>query len=122
MKIERLLYGMQTSDGKIELRLTPGVRNLITQKNIDYIKNLKPKDSGKPLWLKTEQAIAYPVIIEVADKHPDHGGRTWVQNQTFLVGIHDFISHVINNGSNPFQPYVLPEQEKFPESFDPISV
>lgn len=120
MKIERILYGMQTENGKIDLLKTAGVNSLLSFKSQELIRNLKPSDSRKYLWFKTEQTIAYPVIIEVADKDPEHGGRTWIQNQTFLVNVHDFISHILNNGSNPFNPYVLPEQEKFPEFFEPI--
>jgi hypothetical protein len=122
MKVERILYGMQTGDGKIELLKTSGVNSLLSFKSQDLIRNLKPKDSGKYLWFKTEQTIAYPVIIEVADKDPKHGGRTWVQNQTFLINIHEFLSHILNNSFNPLEAYVLPEQETFPEQFDPIII
>jgi hypothetical protein len=122
MKIERILYGMQTGDGKIELLKTSGVNSLLSFKSQDIIRNLKPKDSGKYLWFKTEQTIAYPIIIDVADKDPKHGGRTWVQNQTFLINIHEFLSYVLNNNENPLNAYVLPEQEKFPEQFDSIII
>ena len=122
MKIERILYGMQTADGKIDMKLTNGVRNILASKNIEYIRQLKPADSNKYLWFKTEQTIAYPVIVEVADKNPTHGGRTWVQNQTFLVNIHDFISHFLGNGSNPFNALIQPELEKFPDVFDAVNV
>jgi hypothetical protein len=121
MKIERILYGMQTADGKIALLKTPGVNNLLTFKNIEYVKNLKPADSHRYLWFKTEQTIAYPVIIEVADKDPKHGGRTWVQNQTFLVNIHEFLNYALS-GKNPFEVLIQPELEKFPDQFDPVTV
>jgi hypothetical protein len=121
MKIERILYGMQTGDGKIALLKTAGVNNLLSFKNIEYIKNLKPTDSRRYLWFKTEQTIAYPIIIEVADKDPKHGGRTWVQNQTFLVNIHEFLTYALSNG-NPFEPHILPEQTTFPDQFNPITV
>jgi hypothetical protein len=121
MKIERILYGMQTADGKIALLKTAGVNNLLSFKNIEYIKNLKPTDSRRYLWFKTEQTVAYPIIIDVADKDPKHGGRTWVQNQTFLVNIHEFLAHALSNG-NPFELFVLPELGKFPEDFTALTV
>ena len=121
MKVERILYGMQTSDGKIALLKTPGVNNLLSFQSIDYIRNLKPEDTKKYLWFPTEQTIAYSIIKEVADQHPDHGGRTWVQNQTFLVNIHDFLSHFIET-NNPFTALVLSELEVFPENFAAVNV
>ena len=122
MKIERILYGMQAANGKISLLKTSGVNNLLSYKNIEYIKKLKPEDSYKYLWFKQEQTIAYPVIIDVADKDPKHGGRTWVQNQTYLVNIHEFITYFLNNGSNPFQQFILPEQDVFPDNFEPLNI
>jgi hypothetical protein len=113
---------MQTADGKIAMLKTAGVNNLLTFKNIEYVRNLKPSDSRRYLWFKTEQTIAYPVIIDVADKDPKHGGRTWVQNQTYLVNIHDFLTHIINGSGNPFEQLITPELEQFPESFEPINI
>lgn len=122
MKVERIIYGMQTADGKISLLKTPGVNNLLNFKNIEYVKNLKPADSRRYLWFKTEQTIAYPVIIEVADKDPKHGGRTWVQNQTFLVNIHEYLTHTLGGkNGNPFEPFVLPELATFPD-INPINI
>lgn len=121
MKVERILYGMQTADGKISFCLTSGVRSMLSQRSIDYIRNLKPQDSKKYLWFKQEQTIAYPVIYDVADTDPKHGGRTWIQNQTFLVSIHDFISYVLDNG-NPFASLVQPELSTFPDFFEPINI
>lgn len=121
MKIERILYGMQTSNGKIDMLLSPGVRNLLTSKSIEHIRKLKPEDSHKYMWFPTEQTIAYPVIIEVEDKNPKHGGRTWVQNQTFIVNIHEFLSHTLN-GTNLFSLLFMPELETFPENLDALNV
>ena len=122
MKVERILYGMETATGKIALLKTPGVNNLLTFKNQEYIRNLKPQDSNQYLWFKTEQTIAYPVIITVADQDPKHGGRTWVQNQTFLVNIHEFISHTLGNGGNIFEKLVSPEYQQFPDDFNALQV
>jgi hypothetical protein len=121
MKVERILYGMQTADGKISLLKTAGVNNLLSFKNIEYIRTLKPADSRRYLWFKTEQTIAFPVIIDVADKDPKHGGRTWVQNQTFLVNIHEYINYTLSH-SNPFDAFIEPEIEKFPDTFEPITI
>jgi hypothetical protein len=121
MKVERILYGMQTADGKIALLKTSGVNSLLTSKSIETVKNLKPKDSKQYLWFKTEQTIAYPIIIDVADKDPKHGGRTWVQNQTFLVNIHEFITHALS-GVNPFEALIHSEFEVFPDEFNPVTV
>jgi hypothetical protein len=122
MKIERILYGMQTSDGKILSKYTDGVLKLLQPKSRESIKALQISQSRKPLWFKTEQVLAYPIIIEVEDKHPDHGGRSWVQNQTFLVHLTDFLEYALNNGSNPFEKLTMGELDKFPESFDSLEV
>jgi hypothetical protein len=104
MKVERIVCGMQTADGKIKMLMTPGVRQLLTQKSIDTIRSLKVEDSHHYFWFPTEQAIAYSIVIQVQDKQPlEKGRRTWTQNQTFIVGIHDFIQHHLNGESNPFQ-------------------
>jgi hypothetical protein len=123
LKIERILYGMQTGDGKIRQYESPGVRKLVSQKSINNITRLKPEDSGKYLWFRTEQTVAYPVIIEVVDKNPNHGGRTWVQNQTFLFNIHELFQHIfLNDNTNMLAPYILPALAEFPESFETIYI
>lgn len=125
MKIERLIYGMQTADGKILMPFSEGVRDLLTQKSIDHIRMLKPHDSRRYLWFKTEQTLAYSVIVEVQDKRSDSDGhRTWVQNQTFLMNIHDFF-RCSQQGVNPFQVFeqnLQPEMEVFPEVLSPLNV
>ena len=124
MIVERILYGMQTADGKIFTKYSneSRIQQMLMPKSRALIHSLKPKDSGKYLWFKTEQTIAYPIIREVTDQHPDHGGRTWVQNQTFLVGIHDFLTHYLNNSANPFESLMLPELEEFPEFIEPLNI
>jgi len=113
MKVERIFYGMV--NGKIDMLTTDGVRNLISYKNLEYIRNLTPADSGKHLWLKTEQTVAFPAIIEVED----NDGRTWVQNQTFLVNIHDYLEAT---AKKIFTPYIMPKLTEIPASFDPIII
>jgi len=122
MKVESILYGMQTSNGKIDLLLTPGVRNMLSQKSIETIRKLTPADSGRYLWFRAEQVIAYPTIISVVDQDPAHGKRTWVQNHTLLVNIHEFLSHYLTGSGNIFTAHVLPEQKVFPEFFDSINI
>lgn len=119
MKVERYLYGMQTANGKIEIVKTSGVNNLLTSKSQESIRKLTVEDSRKYLWFKTEQTVAYPVVIEVSDKLD--GGRTWVQNQTFLVNIHEFISYALA-GKNPFEALVQSEFERFPDEFNAVNV
>ena len=124
MKIERLFYGMYTATGKIDqLMSSYRVRNLISARNIEYIKELKPSDSRKYMWLPTEQTIAYPIIIEVEDKRKGKGGRSWVQNQTFIMSIHDYIMATQDHSFlSLVEPHVLPELEEAPSSFDAINV
>jgi hypothetical protein len=123
MKIERFLYGMQTADGKILMLMTPGVRGMLSQASIDFIRKLQPQDSYKYLWFREEQVIAYPVVITVTDERdPKKGKRTWVQNQTYLVNIHDYLTHTLGNGGNVFTPLLHGELEVFPEFFDPVNV
>ena len=122
MKVERILYGMQTADGKIALLKTAGVNNLLSFPSQEVIRNLKPQDSHRYLWFPTECTIAYPVVVEVADKDPKHGGRTWVQNQTFLVNIHEYLTHTLCSSSNPFEALIKPEYDRFPEHFEALNV
>jgi hypothetical protein len=124
MKVERLLYGMQTANGKILTKYTDGVSSMLQPKSRDSIKALKPADSGKCKWFKTEQIIVYPIIIEVAVKDPSQGGRTWVQTQAFLTSLRDFIDYTAEGG-NPFTVFnsnILPELELFPDQINPITV
>jgi hypothetical protein len=124
MKIERMLCGMQTVDGKILSKYSKGVLDILQPKSRDRIKALQSKDTESCLWFKTEQVIAYSVIIDVYCKDPSQGGRTWVQNQTFLVNIHEFIPYV-QSGKNPFDVFKLlvqPEYDKFPDIFDALQV
>jgi hypothetical protein len=124
MKIERILYGMQTSDGKILMLKTPGLSSLLASKSVEYIRNLKPEDTRKRLWFRTEQTVVYPIIISVTDKDPRHGGRTWVQTQAFATDINGFMDYV-QAGKNPFEAFeslVASEYERFPDSFMAVTV
>lgn len=117
MKVERVFYGMV--NGKIDELTTDGVRNLISYKNLEYLRTLKPEDSGKHLWLKSEQTIAFPIVREVKDMREGKGGRTWVQIQTFLVNIHDYLN---DTAKKIFEPYIMPELTELPKQFDPIII
>jgi hypothetical protein len=122
MKIERILCGMQTADGKIITKYSSGIIDLLQPKSRDKIKALKVEDSKNPLWFPTEKVLAYPVIIKVVAKDPSQGGRDWVQNQTFIVKPLELFAYLLNNGANPFNGLVMPELDKFPESFDSITI
>lgn len=124
MKVERLLYGMQTGDGKIFTKLSEGAYSLLEPKSRDSLKALRVEDTKKYRWFKTEQTLVYSVIIKVACKDPSQGGREWVQNESFLVNIHDFFSYV-QQGKNPFEVFeanLFGELEKFPDSISSLNV
>lgn len=114
MKIERFLYGM--IDGKIYLLKTNGVNKLLSDKNFQYLRNLKEEDSDKYLWLPTEQVIALPHIKTVSDDN----GRTWVQNQTLLIPIHDYIK--LTKPHEIFHKFFESVLNKPPEVFERIKV
>jgi len=126
MKIERLLFGMQTADGKILAKYTSGVLSMLQPKSRQSIQALTAKDNGKKQIFPTEQVIAVSIIRNVAVKDPKQGGKTFHQNQTFLTTKADFINHYLTTGTKPFMAIVeenlLSELEKFPESFEPINV
>ncbi len=119
MKVERVFYGMV--NGKIDELTTAGARNLISYKNLEYLRTLKPEEfrKGKHLWMPTEQTVAYVVAREVVDKREGKGGRSWVQIQTFLVNIHDYLE---STAKQVFEPYIMPELEEWPRQFDPIII
>ena len=114
MKIERFLYGM--FNGKIYLLKTEGLNTVLSDKNFQFLRNLKEEDSGKYLWLPTEQLIALPDIVTVKDDD----GRTWVQNETFLIKIHDYLQLTKPNELLS-KHHVLPLEE-LPESLEPLKI
>ena len=103
-------------NGKIRLLKTEGVDNIISRKNFYYLKNLTETDNNKYLWLPTEQVVAVPQIRRVEDKD----GRTWVQNQTLLIKIHDYLQLTIPHLT--LAQFFLPLSDELPESFNPIIV
>ena len=114
MKVERFLYGM--FDGKICLLKTDGVNKLLSDKNFQWLRNLRVEDSDKYLWLPTEQVVALPHIEKVSDEN----GRDWVQNQTLLIPIHDYIQC-----TNPYKllsKFFLPILDELPGELEPIQV
>lgn len=124
MKIERILCGMQTIDGKIFTKYSPGAKDALQPKSRERIKQLRPEDSFKALWFPTEQTLSYSIVILVVDKDPEHGGRDWYQNQTFLVNIHEFIA-CVQTGKNPFELFkanAFGELETFPETLTALTV
>ena len=114
MKIERVLYGM--FNGKICMLKTTGVNNIITDKNLQHLRELTVADSDKYLWLPTEQVVALPHIESVEDKD----GRSWVQNQTLLIPIHDYIR--LTSPYEHFAQHFLPVMDTLPIKFEPLTV
>lgn len=114
MRIQRFLYGM--FDGKICLLKTDGVNNILSDTNFQKLRKLTPEDSDKYLWLPTEQVVALPHIETVEDDD----GRTWVQNQTLLIPIHDYIQ--LTNPIQLLSKFFLPVLAEVPKSLEPLEV
>ena len=112
-KIERILYGM--FDGKIQLIKTSGVSSLISYKNVMSLARKDIKDSGKAFWLGYENTIAIPFIKNVVDEH----GRDFVQNQIFLIGIHDYLA--LSNVTETMKKFYQ-DIDKIPDRFEAITV
>ena len=89
---------------------------MLSEKNFQYLRNLKEEDCDKYLWLPTEQIIALPHIITVTDDN----GRTWVQNQTLLIKIHDYLQ--LTDPYKLFSKFFLPSLGDLPENFEPIEI
>jgi hypothetical protein len=114
MKIERFIYGM--FNDKILLLKTDGLNQVLSDRNFQRLRNLTPEDSDKYLWLPTEQLIALPHIKTVEDKN----GRTFVQNETLLIRIHDYIH--LSNPNQLLSPFFNGNWEKIPEKLEPINI
>lgn len=110
MKIERFKYGM--FDGKIVLEKTDGLNEVLSDRNFQRLRNLTVEDSDQYLWLPSEQLIAFPHITKAEDKD----GRTFVQNKTLLIGIHDYIQ--LTNPNQVFSPFFKSKWN--PEKLEPI--
>jgi len=114
VKIERFFYGMV--NGKISLLKTSGVNKLVSDKNFQFLRNLRVDDSDKYLWLPTEQVVALPHIIRVEDDD----GRTWVQNETFLIPIHNYIQ--FTDPYNLLSKFFHSPLNELPEKLEPLEV
>jgi len=114
MTIERFRYGM--FDGKIVLAKTDGLAAILSDKNFQRLRTLTEEDSGKYLWLPTEQLIALPHITTVEDKD----GRTFVQNETLLIPVHDYIR--LSNPNRLLASYFTSEWKSNPEKLEPIKI
>ena len=115
MKIERFVFGM--FNGKIGLAKTDGVCDLITDVNFQYLRNLTETPETGYLWLPTEQVIAFPRITTVYDDD----GRDFVQNQTLLVPIHDYIKLTRPKGIFDL-PFFAEDYNFLPEILEPLEV
>lgn len=114
MKIERFIFGM--FNGRVELAKTHGVNQILSDQNLHYLCDLTLEDSDKYLWLPTEQVIALPHITTVED----NDGRTFVQNETLLIPIHDYIQ--LTNPTKIFLPYFHSSLESIPEKLEPLEI
>src|SRR4030067_2722314 len=112
MRIERFLFGM--FDGHIGLIKTSGVTSLITDASFQFLTGLIEDPENGYYWLPTEQVVAFPHIITVHDGD----GREFVQNETYLIPIHDYIK--LTNTVARF-PQVS-EREFLPETLEPLEV
>ena len=113
MKIERFFYGM--IDGKIILLKTNGLNKILSDRNFQFLRKLTPEDKNQ-WWLPAEQIVALSHVETVEDDN----GRTWVQNQTLLIPIHDYIN--LTKPEEVFHKYFEPTFQKSPEIFEPIEV
>jgi len=114
MKIERFLYGM--IDGKIWLLKTDGLNAILSDKNFQRLRDLTEEDNEQYLWLPTEQLVAFPHITIVTDKD----GRSFVQNETLLIGIHDYIQ--LSDPKRLLAPYFNSEWKSVPEKLEPLTI
>jgi len=103
-------------NGKIYLFTTNGVSDLLSDKNFQKLRTLREEDSDKYLWLPTEQVVAFPHIVTVEDQN----GRTWVQNETLLIKIHDYIQ--LTNPNHLLSKFFSIPYETLPEKFEPLKV
>jgi len=113
MKIERFFYGM--INGKIILLKTNGVNAILSDDNFQFLRKLTPKDNNQ-WWLPAEQIVALSHVEEVDDDN----GRTWVQNQTLLIPIHDYIK--LTKPHEIFNVFFKPVLHKPPDTFEPIKI
>lgn len=113
MKIQRFFYGMVQD--KIVLLKTEGVNAILSDASLQFLRQLTPNDN-KEWWLPTEQIVALCHIEEVEDGN----GRTWVQNQTLLIPIHDYIR--LTQPHTFFHEYFEPTWEETPKKFESIEV
>ena len=113
MKIERFFYGM--INGKIYLSKTDGVTKILSDQNFQFLRKLTPKDNDQ-WWFPVEQVISVSHIEEV----DDDDGRTWVQNQTLLIQIYDYIE--LTKPTELFQNFFEPILDAPPEKLKPINM
>ncbi len=88
---------------KIILLKTEGV-------SFQFLRKLTPQDNNL-WWLPTEQIVAVSNVHEVNDNN----GREWVQNETFLIPIHDYLNLTKPHElfKNLFMATITEQPEKF---------
>ena len=113
MKIERFFYGMV--DGKIILLKTDRVNEILSDANFQFLRKLTADDVNE-WWLPAEQIVALSHIETVNDDN----GRTWVQNQTLLIPIHDYIK--LTKPHNLFHRFFDPVILDTPKTFEALNI
>jgi len=113
MKIERFFYGMV--NGKIILLKTKRVNEILSDENFQFLRRLTPNDN-KQWWLPAEQIITLSHIEEINDGD----GRAWVQNQTLLIPIQDYIK--LTKPHEIFCRFFEPALHELPKTFESITL
>lgn len=102
-------------DGKIVLLKTDRVSQILSDANLQFLRKLTLVDASE-WWFPIEQVVSVSRI----EKVNDGDGRTWVQNQTLLIPIHDYIE--LTKPRETFQQYFEATLTKLPETYEPIEV
>lgn len=114
MKIERFFYGM--INGKICQLKTDYLRAVLSDKNFESLRHVTLEDSNKYLWFPSQQLVALPQVRTVSDDD----GRTWVQNETLIIGIHDYLS--MTDPNKYLSRFFVAELKEVPDSFEALEV
>jgi hypothetical protein len=114
--IERFIYGM--FQGKISQDKTPGLNALLSDKQIEYIRNLPLEANERYLIFWKEQVIAFPKIIKIFD---EKSKRSWVQNETRFITFKDYFE-ATSIEKTLWQNQEFTELKELPDQFNAITV
>ncbi len=113
MKVERFFYGMVK--GKIVLLKTDGLNQILSDESFQFLRKLVPTDNNQ-WWLPTEQIVAVSHVEEIDDDN----GRTWVQNQTLLIPILNYIQ--LTKPYTILHEFFEPIMQEAPTTFNPVEI